>query len=188
MGTSGNKKKSIEKGSASKVEVKFCRHSFVVKTSIVLPSDTNNYGTLFGGKLMAYIDDVAAISAIRHARAHVVTASTDSVDFLHPIYEGNSVCLEAFVTYTGRTSMEVFVKVIAEDLLNGNRNVCALSFLTMVAVDEHNRPTPVPKVIPESETEKMLNDSALKRAEIRKKRKEDTESMAAAFGTDYPWL
>ncbi|MGD6793505.1 acyl-CoA thioesterase [Metabacillus indicus] len=169
------------------MEIKFCRHSFVVKTSIVLPSDTNNYGTLFGGRLMSYIDDVAAIAAIRHARAPVVTASTDSVDFLHPIYEGNSVCLEAFVTYTGRTSMEVFVKVISEDLLNGNRNLCAMSFLTMVAVDKHNKPTPVPQVVPESETEKMLHDSALKRAAIRKKRKEEAAGMAAVFGTDYPW-
>lgn len=107
---------------------KRCRDSFVVRTSIVLPPDTNSHGTMFGGKLMAYIDDIAAISAMRHARKHVVTASTDSVDFLHPIYEGNSVCLEAFVTYTGQTSMEVFVKVIAEDLLTGERNVCALSF------------------------------------------------------------
>ena len=115
---------------------KYCRESFVVKTSIVQPPDTNSYGTLFGGKLMAYIDDTAAISAMRHARRHVVTASTDSVDFLYPVYKGNSVCLESYVTYTGRTSMEVFVKVIAEDLITGRRNVCAISFLTFVALDE----------------------------------------------------
>jgi len=74
-------------------EQKYCSDSLVVKTSLVLPPDTNNNGTMFGGKLMAYIDDVAAISAMRHSRRSVVTASTDSVDFLYPIYEGKAVCL-----------------------------------------------------------------------------------------------
>ncbi|MBD1381363.1 acyl-CoA thioesterase [Metabacillus arenae] len=166
---------------------KTCRESFVVKTSIVLPSDTNNYGTMFGGKLMAYIDDVAAISATRHARSHVVTASTDSVDFLHPIYEGHSVCLEAFVTYTGKTSMEVFVKVIAENMISGERNVCAMSFLTMVAIDEDTKPTPVPPIVPETEIEKMLFNSGKERAEMRMKHKQETKKMASQFGTDLPW-
>ncbi|WP_102349060.1 acyl-CoA thioesterase [Bacillus sp. Marseille-P3661] len=168
-------------------ESKFCRESFVVKTSIVFPLDTNSHGTMFGGKLMAYIDDVAAISAIRHSRKSVVTASTDSVDFLHPINEGNSVCLEAFVTYTGRSSMEVFVKVIAENLLTGERNICALSFLTFVALDEEGKPTPVPQVVPQSEEEKMLHQSAISRAETRKKRKLENEKMANMFSVDLPW-
>lgn len=168
-------------------ETKTCRESFTVKTSIVLPPDTNTYGTLFGGKLMAYIDDVAAIAAMRHGRRNVVTASTDSVDFLHPVYEGNSVCLEAFVTYTGRTSMEIFVKVIAEDLLTGDRNVCAMSFLTMVAVDENGKPTPVPTVVPETDEEKSLYESAKERAEIRKKRRKDSEARAKTYGTGLPW-
>ncbi|WP_102273013.1 acyl-CoA thioesterase [Cytobacillus massiliigabonensis] len=163
-------------------ESKKCKESFVVKTSIVLPPDTNAYGTLFGGKLMAYIDDVAGISAMRHARKNVVTASTDSVDFLHPIYQGNSVCLEAFVTYTGRSSMEIFVKVIAEDLLSGERNICAMSFLTMVAIDENGKPSPVPSVIPETEEEKSLYDSAKERADIRKNRKKDSEYRAKKYG------
>ncbi|GLB59975.1 acyl-CoA thioesterase [Cytobacillus sp. NCCP-133] len=168
-------------------ETKTCRESFTVKTSIVLPPDTNTYGTLFGGKLMAYIDDVAAIAAMRHGRNNVVTASTDSVDFLHPVYEGNSVCLEAFVTYTGRTSMEIFVKVIAEDLITGDRNVCAMSFLTMVAVDENGKPTPIPTVVPETDEEKNLYETAKERAEIRKKRRKDSEARAKKFGTGLPW-
>lgn len=166
---------------------KCCRESFVVKTSIVLPPDTNTYGTMFGGKLMAYIDEIAAMAAMRHARKPVVTASTDSIDFLHPIYEGNAVCLEAFVTYTRRTSMEVFVKVIAEDLITGDRNVCALSFLTLVAVDENGNPSPVPQVIPETEEEKSLFETAKERAEIRKKRKIESEIVASRFGTKLPW-
>lgn len=166
---------------------KFCRESFVVKTSIVQPPDTNSHRTLFGGKLMAYIDDTAAISAMRHARRHVVTASTDSVDFLYPVFEGNSVCLESYVTYTGRTSMEVFVKVIAEDLITGVRNVCAFSFLTFVALDEEGKPTPVPAVVPETEEEKSLYDSAKERTEIRKKRRKDSESRSEKSGVNYPW-
>ncbi|MTH55761.1 acyl-CoA thioesterase [Bacillus mangrovi] len=169
------------------LSAKTCRESFVVKTSMVLPPDTNNHGTLFGGRLMAYIDDVAAIAATRHSRTLVVTASTDSVDFLHPIMVGHSVCLEAFVTYTGRTSMEIFVKVVAEDMLSGERNVCALSFLTFVAVDANNKPTPVPQVLPQTEAEKQLNETGKARALARKNRKSEFKKMAEMFGTDMPW-
>ncbi|WP_243290880.1 acyl-CoA thioesterase [Bacillus sp. FJAT-47783] len=165
---------------------KRCRDSLVVKTSIVLPPDTNSHGTMFGGKLMAYIDDVAAISAMRHARSPVVTASTDSVDFLHPIFEGDAVCLESFVTYTGRTSMEVFVKVVAEKLLTGERNVCAISFLTMVAVNKNGQPIPVPKVLPETDLEKELHETAKKRSEIRKHRKKENEEMVQNFASRLP--
>lgn len=165
-------------------EQKYCGDSLVIKTSLVLPPDTNNNGTMFGGKLMAYIDDVAAISAMRHSRRSVVTASTDSVDFLHPIYEGNAVCLEAFVTYTGRTSMEVVVKVIAEDLLSGTRNLCVISFLTFVALDENKKPTLVPSIIPQSEMEIKLYESAVIRAEARKKRREGTKEIADIFGAN----
>ncbi len=160
---------------------KYCNESLVIKTSIVFPTDTNTYGTLFGGKLMAYIDDTAAIAAMRHARKHIVTASTDSVDFLHPIQEGNSVCLEAFVTYTGTSSMEVFVKVTAEDLLSGEKNLCALSFLTMVAIDEHGKPTAVPQVVPQTEEEISLFESGKVRAEMRRNRKAETQELARKY-------
>ncbi len=161
--------------------------SRTVKSSHVLPPDTNTHGTLFGGKLMAYIDDVAAIAATRHARQNVVTASSDSVDFLHPIKVGYSVCLEAFVSWTHRTSMEVFVKVIAENLLTGERQLCALSFLTFVAIDENGNPSPVPNVVPESEEEKWLFEGAASRAERRRKRRDESKQLARKFGTEKPW-
>src|SRR5699024_7328170 len=107
-----------------------CSYSLTVKTEYVLPPDTNTFGTLFGGKLMAHIDSVGAIAAVRHARKPVVTASTDSVDFLSPVREGDSICIEAFVTWTHHTSMEVFVKVVTEELLTGKRKVCSTAFLT----------------------------------------------------------
>ncbi|SFE04241.1 Acyl-CoA hydrolase [Bacillus sp. OV194] len=170
-----------------KINEKFVRESRTVKSSVVLPPDTNNHGTLFGGKLMAYIDDVAAISAIRHARCNVVTASTDSVDFLHPIRVGNSVCLESFVTWTHKTSMEVFVKITSENLFTGERKVCAVSFLTFVALGEDGKPTPVPKAIPESEEEKWLHQGAEERAVNRRKRRESSKKLAEEFGTQKPW-
>ncbi|MFC0189275.1 acyl-CoA thioesterase [Fictibacillus aquaticus] len=166
---------------------KFIKESRTVKSAVVLPPDTNNHKTLFGGKLMAYIDDVAAIAAIRHARKHVVTASTDSVDFLHPIKEGHAVCLEAFVTWTHKTSMEVFVKVIAENLLTGERKVCAVSFLTFVALGEDGKPAPVPKAVPETPEEKWLNEHASERAVARKKRREESKKLALEFGVKKPW-
>ncbi|MCC2250779.1 acyl-CoA thioesterase [Virgibacillus sp. AGTR] len=169
------------------MEKKTCSTSLAVKTSHVLPPDTNSYGTLFGGKLMAHIDDVAAIAASRHARKPVVTASTDSVDFLAPVKEGHSICIEAFVTWTHKTSMEVFVKAVTEDLRTGERRVCATAFLTFVAVDEDGKPSPVPEVIPETDHEKKLHELAAVRAKQRIERRKQSKEFAQEFGTDYPW-
>lgn len=161
--------------------------SVAVKSAIVLPPDTNNLGTIFGGKVMAYIDDIAGLSAMRHARMTVVTASTDSVDFLHPIKSDQSICLESFVTWTHKTSMEVFVKVVGEDLRSGERTVCATAFLTFVALDEKGDPHRVPGVIPETELEKRLYAGAPERAKIRNKRKKEARRLAKDFGISKPW-
>jgi acyl-CoA hydrolase len=157
---------------------KFCRESLCVKISRVFPPDLNNHKTLFGGKLMAYIDDIASISAYRHARAEVVTASTDSVDFLCPIRQSDSVSLTSYVTWTGNSSMEVFVKVISEKLKTGERRIAATAFLTFVAIDDDGNPIPVPKVIPESVEEKKLFDTARSRAEIRKQHRVESKKLA----------
>src|SRR5699024_9981658 len=147
--------------------------SRTLKTTLILPPDANQYDTLFGGKLMAYIDDVAAIAAIRHARNLVVTASTDSVDFLLPIKVGDVINVEGFVTYAHRTSMEIFVKVTQEDLFNGENKICATAFLTFVALDEKTRkPIEVPGVYPETEKEKHLFEGAAERKAHRDKRKQ----------------
>jgi acyl-CoA hydrolase len=169
------------------MNAKFVRDSIAVKASIVLPPDTNHHGTMFGGKVMAYIDDLAAISATRHARMPVVTASTDSVDFLHPVRNGESVCLESFVTWTHKTSLEVFVKVVAEDLLTGERNVCTTAFLTFVAVDEKGNPQPVPPIIPQTELERFLHEGAPARAEARRRRRGESKDLAKRFGAAKVW-
>ncbi|WCK55468.1 acyl-CoA thioesterase [Aneurinibacillus sp. Ricciae_BoGa-3] len=166
---------------------KFCRESRTIKSSLVLPPDTNYHGTLFGGKLMSYIDDIASISAMRHARCAVVTASTDSVDFLYPIETRDAVSLESYVSWTGKSSMEVFVKVITEELMSGKRKIAATSFLTFVALDNNKKPVTVPKVIPETKEEMKLHEMGARRAEMRKMRREDSKELAEFLTTNSPW-
>jgi len=158
--------------------------SLTIKESIVLPPDTNHHGTIFGGKLMAYIDDVATIAATKHARRPVVTASTDSVDFLHPVKKGDAVSLSAFVTWSHKTSMEVFVRVVTEDLLTGGRKVCATSFLTFVALGDDGKPTEVPGVIAESDEERLIFETAPERKEARRIRRQESKHFANYMGTD----
>lgn len=171
----------------SEENFKYCKESKVVKTSRVFPLDTNNHQTLFGGKLMSYIDDIASISAARHSRSETVTASMDSVDFLEPIGQKESVCLESYVTWVGTSSMEVFVKVMKENLMSGERRLAATSFLTFVSLDENGKPKRVPQVVPETEEEIMLHQTAKQRAEERKSRRKHSKSLADALGTDKPW-
>ncbi len=130
--------------------------SRTIQTKLVLPPDTNHMDTIFGGVVLAYIDEIAAISAMKHARKVVVTAAIDTVNFLSSAKVGDILTLEAVVISTGRTSMEVYVKVQCENLLTGERMITTTSFLTMVAKDENGNPSPVPGVIPETDEEKQL--------------------------------
>nr|GGG80445.1 hypothetical protein GCM10011398_27280 [Virgibacillus oceani] len=121
--------------------------SKTVQTRLVLPPDTNHLNTIFGGKVLAYIDEIAALTAMKHAKSAVVTASIDSVDFLSSAKVGDSLTLEAIVTYTGTSSMEIYVKVTAHDLIKNEERLTTESFLTMVAVNKAGKPIPVPKDI-----------------------------------------
>lgn len=162
--------------------------SRIVNTDQVLSCDLNNYNTLFGGVLMKRLDSAATLSARRHSRAKVcVTASTDSIDFLCPIHQTDSVCIESFVSYTGRTSMEIFCKVIAEDMINGERRIAATAFLTFVALDENKRPLEVPGVIPETDEEKFIYETAKDRAEMRKLRRTASKELAQNLTLNKPW-
>lgn len=169
------------------MEAKTCNESRVVRTSRIFPNDVNNHHTLFGGKLMSDVDMIASISATRHSRNECVTASTDSVDFLSPITPDDSVCFESFVTWTGTTSLEVFVKIIAENLLTGDRKIAATAFLTFVALDDEGKPTAVPAIIPETQEEKKLFETGKQRAEERKKHRESSKELASFFTTRKPW-
>lgn len=162
--------------------LKYVWESRTSKSSHVLPPDTNCHGTLYGGKLMAHIDDVGALTAMKHSNCRVVTASTDSIDFLHPIRIDNEVTLEAMVTWTHKTSMEVFVKVIAENLLTGERTVCATSFLTFVALSPEGEPVQVPSIKPQSPEEIFLHEGAANRAGVRRARRMESKQLADMLG------
>lgn len=164
------------------------KESRIVNTDQVLACDLNNYNTLFGGVLMRKLDGCATLSARRHSRVkECVTASTDSIDFLCPIHQTDSVCVESFVSYTGRTSMEVFCKVIAEDMITGERRIAATAFLTFVALDENKQPVEVPGIIPETEEEKFLYETGKERAEIRKFRRKKSKELAEIISVEKPW-
>lgn len=154
-------------------EMKNASDSRTIMTQLIFPSDTNHHDTMFGGKLMEYMDKAAAIAAMRHARMRVVTASTDSLDFLAPIRVGEVIEIEAFVTWTSRSSMEIYVSVTSENLYTGSRTVTVTAFFTFVGLDEHGKPVQVPGVQPQSELERTLHLSAPVRHQLRKKRKQD---------------
>ncbi|MEH6942638.1 acyl-CoA thioesterase [Bacillus sp. JJ722] len=135
---------------------------------LVLPSDTNHYGTIFGGKVMAYADKVAAIAAMRHCRQPVVTVRSESFEFHAPIKAGEAISVEASVICAHRTSIEVLVKIQSENLITGEKNLTSNAFLTMIAVDNNGRPSPVPSVIPETEEEIEHYQQAMERYKARK--------------------
>ncbi len=110
----------------------------------VFPTDTNPQGNLFGGQLVAWMDTAAGVAAMRHARATVVTARIDNIDFTVPVYVGNIVELVATVTKVGRTSMVVEVVVTREDPYRQTRQLTTTGRFTMVAIDDHGKPVPVP--------------------------------------------
>ncbi|MBX7149194.1 acyl-CoA thioesterase [bacterium] len=123
-------------------------------TELVLPEHTNALGTIFGGQIMAWIDTAAAICAFRHCRSMCVTASMDALDFINPVKLGHIVILNANINFTGKTSMEIGVKVTSENPLTGQKSHTASSYLTFVAIDGNGNAIPVPPVNPQTEQEK----------------------------------
>ncbi|MEK4487769.1 acyl-CoA thioesterase [Psychrobacillus sp. FSL H8-0484] len=144
--------------------------SRTIQTHLILPPDTNHHQTIFGGKVLAYIDEIAAITSMKHAKTGVVTASIDSVDFLSPAKVGDVIELDAIVSSTGRSSMEVYVRVTSMNPLTGEEKLTTESFVTMVAVDESGRPIPVAGIHPETEEEKRLFESGPARRTHRRQR------------------
>jgi acyl-CoA hydrolase len=136
-------------------------------TELVLPTDTNALGTIFGGKIMSWIDIAAAMVAGRHARRVVVTASLDAMSFVAPVKVGHFVHIKAAVNSAGRTSMEIGVRVDAENPLTGEMSHTATAYTTFVALDDHGRPTTVAPVLPETDEEKRRFEDAKSRREAR---------------------
>ncbi|MBI2609524.1 MAG: acyl-CoA thioesterase [Deltaproteobacteria bacterium] len=156
---------------------KTVKESQVLRTEIVHPGDTNPLGTIFGGTVVQWIDKVAAICAMRHTRRNVVTASIDAMDFHSPIKVGYFVILKASVNYTGKTSMEIGVKVESEHPMTGEIKHTASAYLTFVAIDEHGKPTAIPQIIPKTDDEQKRFEMAKKRREHRLNMKKAQEAL-----------
>ncbi len=143
------------------------RESEAVMSELMMPQHANIMGNVFGGVILSLVDRVAAVAAIRHARKPCVTVSVDKVDFKEPIHVGELLTAHARVNYAGRTSMEVGVKIIAENVLSGERRHTNSCYVTYVALDDHGRPTAVPPVVPETPDEKRRFERAAKRRASR---------------------
>lgn len=151
-------------------------------TWIVMPSQANALGTVFGGQIMAWVDVCAAVSAQRFARTNVVTAGMDQLTFLGPIKQGDVVVVQGQVNWAGRTSMEVGVRVEREDPLTGERSHTSSAYLTFVALDAAGRPAPVPTLAPKTDLERQRFDEACLRRDDRLAARKRMEALRRRAG------
>ena len=163
--------------------------SLVVMTELVLPNDTNTFGNLMGGRLMYWMDIAAALAAMKHCGAPVVTASVDNISFESPIKLGNVVHIEASLTRAFNTSMEVHLTVWGEDAIQQNKYKSNEAYYTFVSLDADGKPLTVNQLIPETEEEQKLFDGALRRRQLRlilggKMKPEDAVELKALFIKD----
>jgi len=145
---------------------KFASESLTTLTDLVLPSETNPLNNLFGGELLARMDRAASIAARRHSRRIVVTASVNHVAFNRAIPLGSVVTVEAKVSRSFKSSMEIYIDVWIEDRESGHKNKANEAIYTFVAVDDTGRPVEVAPIIPETELEKSRYDAALRRKQL----------------------
>jgi acyl-CoA hydrolase len=143
-------------------------------TELVLPSHTNALGTIFGGVVMSWIDIAGAIAAQKHSRQSVVTASIDDLAFISAIKLGWVVHIRARINYTAKTSMEVGVRVDAENPKTGEVYHTSSAYLTFVAIDANGKPVPVPPLQVKTPEQKRRFEEAIKRRELRLKRRSRT--------------
>ncbi len=149
------------------MEGKTVRESISEYSELALPNDANGLGNVLGGKVMHLVDLAAAMAAMRHARRPVVTASVDSLHFLHPVRIGQLIVLRSSVNRVFRTSMEVGVHVETETLMTGEKLHTCSAYLTFVALNVDGKAAAVPPVIPETETELRRYREAGERREYR---------------------
>ncbi len=147
-------------------KIKTASDSLTIMTNIVLPNETNSLRNLFGGELLAKMDRCASISAARHCERRVVTASVNHVSFNHPIPEGGIVVLESKVSRAFSTSMEIYVDVWLDDPIAGKKIHTNEGIYTFVAVDEFNKPVPIPQMEPETDLEIERFKAAFRRREL----------------------
>jgi len=152
-------------------------------SELMMPQDANALGHVFGGVILSMMDKAAAVAAIRHARAQCVTVSIDRVDFREPIHVGDLVVMKASVNYVGRTSMEVGVRVEAEELTTGRRRHTNSCYLTFVAIDRNGRPLEVPPLESQTPDEIRRNEAARERRR-RRLEERDAEARRIASAVD----
>lgn len=171
------------------MEAKKASQSLTVMTELVLPNDTNVFGNLMGGRLMYWMDIGAALAAQKHCNAPVVTASVDNISFENAIKLGNVVHIEAKVTRSFNSSMEVHIKVWGEDLTQQYKYKSNEAYYTFVALDPNRKPRPVPQLLFETDEEKKLFEGALRRRQLRlilggKLKPDDATELKALFVKD----
>jgi acyl-CoA hydrolase len=168
---------------------KFAKNSVTIMTEMVLPNDTNTLHNLMGGRLMHWMDIVAAIAAQKHCNRIVVTASADNISFKEPINLGNVVTLRSQVTRAFNSSMEVFIEVTAEDIPASKKIMTHRAFFTFVAVDQNGKPIEIPQIVPETAEEIELFEGALRRRQLRlvlaqRMKPEEAVELRAIFNLD----
>ncbi|MBL7902499.1 MAG: acyl-CoA thioesterase [Bacteroidia bacterium] len=171
------------------MQAKSPSQSLTINTEVVLPNDTNHVGNLFGGKLMQWVDITAAIAAQRHCGRVVVTAAINHVSFDNPIKQNSVVTLEAKVSRAFSTSMEIYVDVLVENTVTGEKTKCNEAILTFVAIDQNGAPLPVPPLAPETDLEKKRFESALRRRQLSlilagRMKPEEASELKALFVQD----
>ena len=149
--------------------------SATVFSELMMPNQVNNLGHVFGGELLSMVDRAAAVAAMRHAGRSAVTVSIDRVEFREPIYTGELVTCTASVNFVGRTSMEVGVRVEAENLLSGTKRHTNTCFLTFVAIDEEHRPCPVPPLDLSDPEDARREREGRRRRQVREQLDEELE-------------
>lgn len=148
---------------------KTVKDSYTEQVQILNQSNINGFGRLFGGNLMQWIDVVAAVVARRHCEKNVTTVLVDRLEFKKPARVNDTVVLTGYITYAGKTSMEICVKTYVE-ALNGDRLLINKAYVVMVALDENDNPSPVPDLILTNEREIKEREEAKKRREMRSKK------------------
>ncbi|MDV3277675.1 MAG: acyl-CoA thioesterase [Nitrososphaerales archaeon] len=151
----------------AKPKAKKVSESALTTVRLMMPTDANVLGNVFGGAIMRYMDEVAAIVAWRHAGTNCVTASIDRMNFYAPVYVGNVLVLKASVNYVGHTSMEIGVRIETQDPVTGRTAHTGSCYLTYVAIDAKGRPTTIPKLVPVTPDEKKRFKRAVARKKLR---------------------
>lgn len=158
------------------------RESQLETSALMMPADENARGHVFGGAVLAMIDKAAAVCAIRHARMPCVTVSVDRVDFREPILVGELVHMKASVNFVGRTSMEIGIRIEAENMLAGTRRHTNSCYVTYVALDRDGKPAEVPSLITETADEKRRYSAAAERRRRRLEERDAEDKLHRAAG------